>query len=505
MKKQIQFLIVVALLSINVNAQTILGIDVSSYQGTVNWTQVKSAGITFAYAKASEGVSITDAYFTSNQINGTSAGVVMGAYHFARPEDNTAIAEANHFVSVAGPYIKSCYLPPVLDLEDPPSGPALETFFSSSQLTAWVQAWMKTVYDSTGIEPILYTDGSISGYLNNSLNIYGLWMADPDGNSSTPPATTGVWTTWDFKQWSFTGTVTGVSGQVDEDVFNGTNTAFNALTACVPCVHAYTPLPYSTSFESAWIADPCSGGAQRIPDKYWSSSVGGTSPDGDDYWHRNDYTGVDWTSPTLGVYSPAASAGSYSARFHNDPPPAGSKGFFDLYVNLSAAGTKEIKFDYIHNELSASPFAFDVMLSTDGGNTFSTTLLSIPSKISAWTTQTITTTAISATSVIRFVVTDKGAADVGIDNLSVTNTPTASYTTTSSPVCKGSSITYTSTSSGGPTSYSWVFQSGTPGTSSTASQVVTYNTAGTYTVSLTATNSNGSNTTTSSIVVNPTP
>lgn len=84
-------------------------------------------------------------------------------------------------------------------------------------------------------------------------------------------------------------------------------------------------------------------------------------------------------------------------------------------------------------------------------------------------------------------------------------TPTASYSTTSSPVCAGSTITYTSTSTGSPTSYSWIFQSGTPATSTTSSQVVTYNTAGTYTVSLKVTNSSGSNTTTSSITVNPLP
>ncbi|MEO6883981.1 MAG: PKD domain-containing protein, partial [Bacteroidia bacterium] len=96
------------------------------------------------------------------------------------------------------------------------------------------------------------------------------------------------------------------------------------------------------------------------------------------------------------------------------------------------------------------------------------------------------------TGMLRAATFGRGMWQIPIVSYAVT-VPTASYTATSSPVCKGSSITYTSTSSGGPTSYSWIFQSGTPGTSSTASQVVTYNTAGTYTVSLTATNSNGSN------------
>lgn len=197
------------------------------------------------------------------------------------------------------------------------------------------------------------------------------------------------------------------------------------VNAPPPCVPHYASLPYSTSFENAWIIDSCDGGAQRIPDIHWKTSIGGTSPDGDDYWHRNDYTGTDWTSPTSGAYTPVASNGSYSARFHNYPPPAGSIGTMDLYVNLSSPGTKTISFDYIHNEASVSPFAFNVELSTDGGKTFSTTLLTITSaQVSSWTKQTVTTTATSSTSVIRFTVTDKGTADVGIDNLSISTAPT---------------------------------------------------------------------------------
>ena len=141
---------------------------------------------------------------------------------------------------------------------------------------------------------------------------------------------------------------------------------------------------------------------------------------GDDYWHRNDYTGPEWDNYTSGSYTPAASAGSYSARFHNEPPPASSTGALDLYINLSPAGTKQVSFDYIHNEVSPSPFSFNVLLSTDGGATFPTTLCSITSaQVSSWATQTFTTNVTSTTSVLRFTVVDKGSHDVGIDNLSV--------------------------------------------------------------------------------------
>src|SRR6478672_1023511 len=63
-----------------------LGIDVSHYQGSVNWTSVKNAGRSFGWAKATEGTGTTDSTFTSNANNAKSAGVVIGGYHFAHPE-----------------------------------------------------------------------------------------------------------------------------------------------------------------------------------------------------------------------------------------------------------------------------------------------------------------------------------------------------------------------------------------------------------------------------------
>jgi hypothetical protein len=204
----------------------------------------------------------------------------------------------------------------------------------------------------------------------------------------------------------------------------------NVDTSSFVCSKIYATIPYSTSFENAWVMDTCNDGAQRAPDKYWKSNIGGTTPTGDDYWHRDDYTGVDWSTPTSGAYTPAASTGSYSARFHNDPPPAGSTGAMDLYVNLSPSGSKTISFDYIHDESSPSPFSFNVLLSTDGGNTFPTTLYTITTaSFSTWTTQTIATTAASATSVLRFIIADKGTHDIGIDNFSVSLSTTTDILT----------------------------------------------------------------------------
>src|SRR5659263_154326 len=103
--KNVRLILMIALftlLSGIANAE-VLGIDVSAYQGTINWASVHNAGYNFSFAKATEGIGFTSTTFVSNMNNGNANGMLMGAYHFARPElnPNGAADEANYFVSVA--------------------------------------------------------------------------------------------------------------------------------------------------------------------------------------------------------------------------------------------------------------------------------------------------------------------------------------------------------------------------------------------------------------------
>jgi len=144
---------------------------------------VYSSGKVFAYVKSTEGFTGNDANFLSNMANGTNAGLVMGAYHLARPDNNSAIDEAAHFLSIAGAYVGAGRLPPALDLE-----PAYVEWMSQSALSAWVQAWITAVQNATGVAPVIYTTHyDASNYLNSSLNIYGLWIANFESNPTTPP------------------------------------------------------------------------------------------------------------------------------------------------------------------------------------------------------------------------------------------------------------------------------------------------------------------------------
>ncbi|HXD92644.1 MAG TPA: GH25 family lysozyme [Bacteroidia bacterium] len=214
-------------------AAPILGVDVYSGNSTINWAQVKAAGYAFAYAKATEGVGYTDSEYLNYAVAGVNAGLKMGAYHFIRADLNPtragAISEANYFLSVAQPYITNCELPPALDVE----GSYLQSNFTSDSLTTWIQNWMTTVQNATGIAPVIYISATNAAYINSSLNTYKLWIDYLSGSPTTTPTNTGVFPTWTINQYSWTGTVPGIAGsQTDMNVFHGNMAAFNSFMEC---------------------------------------------------------------------------------------------------------------------------------------------------------------------------------------------------------------------------------------------------------------------------------
>src|SRR5687767_716623 len=81
----------------NANAQRAVGIDVSRWQNTVNWTSVKNGGYSFAWAQATRGNYLTNHNYVANMVNGKAAGVLMGSYHYATPATNSAATEAQYF------------------------------------------------------------------------------------------------------------------------------------------------------------------------------------------------------------------------------------------------------------------------------------------------------------------------------------------------------------------------------------------------------------------------
>ena len=193
------------------------GIDVSSYQGQVDWARVKAAGLVFAFAKATQGVSEVDPEFARNWGGIRAAGLVRGAYHYMDPtEDPTRQAE--HFLAIVK--LEAGDLPPVLDVE-------VTEGLSVEDLDEAVRLWLDKVAAATGVRPILYSDLSfLDRDLARGFGGHPLWIAD---YSPDPPVPPPGWTAWTFWQYSDRGEVSGVAGQVDRDRYQGTEHGFQKL------------------------------------------------------------------------------------------------------------------------------------------------------------------------------------------------------------------------------------------------------------------------------------
>ena len=199
------------------------GIDVSHWQGTIDWAKVRAAGKKFAYIKASEHTTFVDDKYQTNRSRAKAAGLKVGAYHFARPNIGTtdAYAEADHFIETAD--WTSGELRPVLDLEDTGG-------LSSSALQTWVKAFVQRIYDRTGVRAVIYVSpafwsnkmGNSTWFAKNGYDV--LWIAHwTTASSPSVPAENWGGKSWTFWQYTSDGSVPGISGRVDLDRYNGTD------------------------------------------------------------------------------------------------------------------------------------------------------------------------------------------------------------------------------------------------------------------------------------------
>ena len=201
-----------------------MGIDVSHHQGSIDWNLVSQAGTRFAFIKATEGVSFKDSKFSVNRKEARSAGLNCGFYHFFRPRSDVA-RQADNFINSVGK-LEAGDLPPVLDLENP--SPWFR--YSKKKRLELIASWIGRVEDALGVAPIIYLSPSFAVDTLGSpqeLSKYLLWIAHYTSRSA--PRVPSPWTDWTFWQYTETGTVSGVSGNVDRNRFNGDETDFDGL------------------------------------------------------------------------------------------------------------------------------------------------------------------------------------------------------------------------------------------------------------------------------------
>lgn len=199
---------------------SIHGIDVSRYQSTIDWDdvkamQVKNIQIGFCFIKATEGIQTIDGRYRRNWFEARKAGLPRGAYHFFNA-GKSGKAQAQNFIQAV--QLSPGDLPPVLDVEQLGRTPV-------NVLQQRVGEWLNAIEAEFGVKPIIYTNADF--YKNNlagKFDDYPLWVAHYLVKDK--PRIKREWTFWQHNE---AGRVNGISSFVDFNVFNGDSAAFKEL------------------------------------------------------------------------------------------------------------------------------------------------------------------------------------------------------------------------------------------------------------------------------------
>jgi lysozyme len=195
---------------------TQLGIDVSTYQGRIDWRKVRQAGIKFAFIKATEGSTIIDDRLAENRRNARANGIPCGYYHFFRPRSSVQ-GQIDNFVKALGTLYPGD-LPPVIDIEVPDQWQEIAV----DQRIVLIKTFLDGVKAALGVDPIIYCSAYFPDDVLGNAKIlanYPLWVAQYTSKSS--PRVPAPWGFWTFWQYTDTGRIPGIPGEVDVNKFNG--------------------------------------------------------------------------------------------------------------------------------------------------------------------------------------------------------------------------------------------------------------------------------------------
>ena len=202
------------------NSYPVRGIDVSTYQGDIDWETLAANDISFAFIKATEGSSLIDPHFAFNFEKAQKCGIAVGAYHFFS-YDSSAETQAKLFIDTVSPF--DGMLPPVIDLEfygnyekEPPSREYVDKELG---------IMLDMIEDHYGLKPIIYaTEKSYELYLSNAYSEYDIWIRDVYFN---PILSDGrEWTFWQYTNRERFDGYNGKEKYIDVNVFNGSSEDF---------------------------------------------------------------------------------------------------------------------------------------------------------------------------------------------------------------------------------------------------------------------------------------
>ncbi|WP_168200912.1 lysozyme [Allokutzneria sp. NRRL B-24872] len=192
------------------------GIDVSRWQGDVDWHLHWNNGVRFAYVKATEGTGYVNPHF-GQQYNGSfNVGMIRGSYHFALPDRSSGADQANYFVNNGGGWSRDGKtLPGALDIEYNPYSENKCYGLDQPTMTRWLKDFSDTYHHRTGRWPVIYTSTSwwamcTGWHAGDFSNNNPLWVARYAAATGTLPHAWRVYTIWQYS-----------STPIDQNSFNG--------------------------------------------------------------------------------------------------------------------------------------------------------------------------------------------------------------------------------------------------------------------------------------------
>lgn len=193
------------------------GIDVSEYQGEIDWEAVdsiESRPIRFVFVRATCGNDREDNRFDANWKGAKK--FIRGAYHYYRPDENS-LEQAKRFIKTV--HLKAGDLPPVLDIEQLPANQSM------TRLKVGLQKWLDAVEKHYGVKPILYSGQKYyEDFLKEEFSAYTFWVANYNFFAEE------MQSDWLFWQFSEKGLVNGIPEKVDVNLYNGTPKMLGYLT-----------------------------------------------------------------------------------------------------------------------------------------------------------------------------------------------------------------------------------------------------------------------------------
>lgn len=202
------------------------GIDVSSFQhpggAAINWPSVAQAGYRFAFIKATEGSYYVNPFFRGDAAAAKAAGLLVAAYHFANPAGSSGTVQADYALNHGTYLADGKTLRMILDIEVDPYLTKVCYGLSPAQMVSWIAAFTGEVYRRTGLRPVINTQPAWWNKCTGSTRAFvadQLWVQDHRAGATSPQLPAG-WTGWSYWQYSITGRVPGVTGNVDLSLLN---------------------------------------------------------------------------------------------------------------------------------------------------------------------------------------------------------------------------------------------------------------------------------------------